>query len=116
MKEAEGSCSVLIIDSITHVWKEFCQAYLRAKKRTYLKFDDWSYLKGDDGWQKFTDQFINSSIHVIFAGRAGFEYDTDEETGKKTLECTGIKLKAEGETGYEPDLFVAFFLLKGDAQ
>lgn len=108
MDEAESGCSVLVIDSLTHVWKEFCQAYLRAKKRSFLKFDDWGYLKGEQGWQQFTDKYINSNLHIIFCGRAGFEYDmsTDDESGKKILEKTGIKLKAEGETGYEPDLYV----------
>lgn len=106
--EAEQTASILLVDSATHIWREFVASYLRAKKRTALRFDDWNYLKGEDGWQRFTDKFINSNLHFIFAGRAGYEYDfnTDEETGKKQLEKTGIKMKAEGETGYEPDLLV----------
>ena len=31
---------------------------------------------------------------------------TDEESGKKNLEKTGIKMKAKGELGYEPSLLV----------
>ena len=40
-------------------------------------------------------------------GRAGYEYDYFEnEGGKKELEKTGIKMKAENETGYEASLLV----------
>ena len=43
---------------------------------------------------KFTDLFINAPIHIILCGRAGYEYDyfEDQETGKKNLEKTGIKI------------------------
>jgi hypothetical protein len=63
-------------------------------------------LKGE--WRKFTDRFVNSNLHIIVCGRAGYEYDymEDEDTHKKQLEKTGIKFKAEGEMGYEPDLLV----------
>jgi hypothetical protein len=40
-------------------------------------------------------------------GRAGYEYDFfEQEGGKKELEKTGIKMKAETETGYEPSILV----------
>lgn len=104
--EAEANGSILIIDSITHFWKEICETYMRQKKRNRLQFEDWNYLKGE--WGKFTDRYVNSALHVILCGRAGFEYDynVDEDTGKKNLEKTGVKMKAEGEMGFEPSLLV----------
>lgn len=106
VREAEKDSSLLLIDSISHFWKEICDSYMKQKKRTRLQFEDWAYLKGE--WSKFTDLFINSSLHIILCGRAGYEYDyfQDDETGKKNLEKTGIKMKAEGEMGYEPSLLV----------
>jgi hypothetical protein len=106
VREAEASSSVLLIDSLTHFWVELCRSYMTAKKRTRLQFDDWAFLKGE--WAKFTDAFINSNVHIIACGRAGYEYDyiEDEDTGKKNLEKTDIKMKAEGEFGYEPSLLV----------
>jgi len=103
--EAEKNGSVLIIDSLTHFWREFTETYARKLKRTKLQFQDWNYLKTE--WGKFTDAYINSNLHFILCGRAGYEYDyfTDED-GKKELEKTGIKMKAETETGYEPSLLV----------
>lgn len=105
--QKDGSC--LIIDSITHFWKELCDSYVRSKSRggnTYrLQFQDWAYLKGE--WSKFTDSYINSPLHIALCGRAGFEYDYfEDEDGKKQLEKTGVKMKAEGEMGYEPSLLV----------
>src|SRR5258708_35506721 len=104
--EAETSASLLLIDSVTHFWVELCDSYMKKKNRTRLQFEDWAFLKTE--WRKFTDAYINSSLHVIMAGRAGYEYDysVDEETGKKNLEKTGIKMKAEGELGYEQSLLV----------
>jgi hypothetical protein len=105
VREAEAQGSVLIIDSISHFWREFTEAYMKRKNRSRLEFADWNYLKPE--WGKFTDAFVNSNLHIIMAGRAGFEYDyfTDND-GKKQLEKTGIKMKAETELGYEPSLLV----------
>ena len=110
--EAEANASVLLIDSLTHFWQEFCETYAASKAAQYkiptyrLQFQDWSYLKAK--WRTFTDRFVNSNLNIVLCGRAGFEYDflEDEDTGKKQLEKTGIKFKAEGEMGYEPDLLV----------
>src|ERR1700683_3953914 len=106
IREAEESSSLLLIDSVTHFWVELCDTYMKKKNRTRLQFEDWAFLKAE--WRKFTDLFINSNLHIILAGRAGFEYDyqVDEETEKKNLVKTGIKMKAEGEMGYEPSLLV----------
>jgi len=106
VEEAEQNGSALIIDSITHFWMELTQSYMKKKNRTRLQFEDWGYLKSE--WAKFTDRYVNSSAHIALCGRAGFEYDytVDEETQKKNLEKTGVKMKAEGEMGYEPSLLV----------
>lgn len=112
VQEAEANASVLLVDSLTHFWVELCDTYCATKAREYkrssyrLQFQDWAFLKAE--WRKFTDRFVNSSAHIILCGRAGYEYDffEDEDTKKKQLEKTGIKMKAEGEMGYEPDLLV----------
>lgn len=104
--EAESNSGILLIDSITHFWREFTESYAKKKNRNRLEFQDWSFLKTE--WGKFTDRFVNSKLHIIMCGRMGYEYDffKDEETGKKQLEKTAVKMKAETETGYEPSLLV----------
>jgi hypothetical protein len=107
VKEAEAGASVLIIDSITHPWRELCESYMRKKQRTFLQMDDWGYLKGDHGWAKFTDLFVNSKLHIIMCGRAGYEFeDYKDDNGKRQIEKVGTKMKTEGETGFEPSLLV----------
>lgn len=105
--EAEKNGSLLLIDSITHFWTEFTETYAKKRNRKRgLEFQDWAYLKSE--WRRFTDVYVNSSLHIIMCGRMGYEYDffQNEENGKKELEKTGVKMKAETETGYEPSILV----------
>jgi len=105
VREAEKGASVLLIDSISHFWKELCDAYQKKRGRNRLEFQDWAVLKGE--WAKFTDLFVNSNLHIILCGRAGYEYDYfEDDSGRKQLEKTGVKMKAETEMGYEPSLLV----------
>ncbi|MGE4259241.1 MAG: AAA family ATPase [Candidatus Babeliales bacterium] len=107
IREAEKEGCVLLTDSITHFWTELTEAYANKKgrKNGRLEFQDWAVLKKE--WRGFTDVFVNSSAHIILCGRAGFEYDYfEDEDGKKNLQKTGVKMKAETEMGYEPSLLV----------
>lgn len=106
LREAEASGSVLIIDSITHFWRELTETYAKRRNRSRgLEFQDWAFLKAE--WGKFTDLFVNSNCHAILCGRAGYEYDFfEDDSGKKQLEKTGVKMKAETETGYEPSILI----------
>jgi hypothetical protein len=105
-QEAAANGSGLIIDSVTHPWKEFMEAYKRRRKKSFISFEDWDYLKAE--WGKFTTEFINSQVHAVLCGRAGFEYEdgVDEDTGKRTISKVGTKMKTEGEMAYEPSLLI----------
>lgn len=107
VREAEQHASALIIDSITHPWRELCESYMKKKQRSFLQMDDWGYLKGNHGWAQFTDLFVNSKLHIVMCGRAGYEFtDYKDDNGKRQIEKTGTKMKTEGETGFEPSLLV----------
>ena len=109
--------SVAVAESMTHPWRELCEAYLggvneaRAKNgkapRRYFEIGDWQELKGiwNDRW---TSLYLNAPIHLIIAGRAGYEFDeeVDDTTGKTKLVKSGVKMKTEGEFGFEPSLLV----------
>lgn len=114
-----GASEILIVDSITHIWREVCSAYLdqvnrardaaRKPRRNRLEFQDWSAIK--DVWARWTDFFLNSKLHIIICGRAGYEWDFEERedaTGNihKELVKTGVKMKVETEFGFEPSLLV----------
>lgn len=110
----EGNADILIIDSITHVWEEFLRAYLNRPdkngkefKRTRLEFQDWGVLKPQ--WkEQFSTPFVMAKCHIIFTGRAGYEYSDERnaDTGKREIYKSGIKMKAETETAFEPDILV----------
>lgn len=116
MDEAERDCSVVIVDSITHIWRDAQASYLakineglarkNRKPITRLEFHHWMPIKS--AWAAFTDRFLSSRLHVIVCGRAGsiYEYQTNEETGKKELITTGTRMATEKELGYEPSLLV----------
>lgn len=103
----EGAGEILIIDSISHVWENFLESYKKKVKRTYLQFQDWGIIKPT--WKaQFSDPFVTDPYHIVMTGRAGYEYDYDvnQDTGKRELYKTGVKMKVEGETAYEPDMLV----------
>lgn len=103
----EGASDVLIIDSISHVWEDFLKSYAEKVRRTRLEFQDWGVIKPT--WKtEFSDVFVRDPYHIIMTGRAGYEYENEinKETGKREIYKSGIKMKVEGETAYEPDLLV----------
>lgn len=111
-----AGASVLVVDSITHIWREVCEAYLRALQenqrrnnwriRDDLEFQDWQRIKST--WSAWPDFYLNSPLHLIVCGRAGWEYEMEhnEEKKKRELVKSGIKMKVEGEFGFEPSLLV----------
>lgn len=106
----QGYAPVMLLDSLSHVWEGFVESYKREKKRTRLEIQDWGVLK--PMWKgKFSDRFVRSKVHILFTGRAGYEYETtavqrDDGSFKKEINKSGIKMKVEGETAYEPDVLV----------
>jgi hypothetical protein len=114
MDEAEKVSDIVIIDSISHVWRDLQDSYLRklndargkGKKLTSLEFGHWNKIKST--WAEFTDRYLSSKMHVIVCGRAGsvYEYQYNEEKGKKELITTGTKMAVEKELGHEPSLLI----------
>lgn len=116
-REAEsGGVSVLLADSMTHVWRELCDTYLRQtnealrranrSEKRRLEFQDWGPIK--DKWARWTEFYLNSKLHIVICGRAGYEFDFEERAdgSGKDLIKTGVKMKTESEFGFEPSLLV----------
>lgn len=98
---------ILIIDSISHVWEDTIESYKRKLNRTHLQFQDWGILK--PMWKaEFSDPLVRDPYHIIMCGRAGYEYENEinADTGKREIYKSGVKMKVEGETAYEPDILV----------
>lgn len=102
----DGLTDILLIDSISHIWEDVLTSYLRRKNRQRLQFEDWGIIKPT--WRReFSDPFVRDPYHCLMTGRAGYEYeDEKDEDGKRQIYKSGIKMRAEGETAYEPDILV----------
>lgn len=124
---AEKEASIMIVDSISHVWRELTQSFLdqynkdrrnnlekkyskdwvekNFKNAIQLEFQHWNVIK--PMWGKFTEKYLNSQLHMIVCGRAGDMYEYQEnENGKKELIKSGTRMATEKELSYEPSLLI----------
>jgi hypothetical protein len=86
-------------------WTEIVEAYKDALGRTELLMEDWAALKSQ--WAETMEDYKNLPAHIILAGRAGFEYGRLKTRPRADgIGATGVRMKAEGDTGYEPSLLV----------
>jgi len=94
-------CGV-VFDSITHLWEAAQAAY--TGKRTSLggiPIEGWSRVKRP--YKELIAWILATPLHVIICGRQGNDFETGDD-GKMTK--VGVKMKAEGETAYEPDILI----------
>lgn len=110
--EAAKACGYLV-DSYTHPWTELTAAFKAKSKRKRLEFHHMDELKGQ--WRLWTDQMLASPLHIVMAGRLGFEWDRqDDDEGGTDLVKLGSKMKGESEAGYEPSLLIEMEALQSD--
>jgi hypothetical protein len=84
----------LIVDSMSHVWAELMESFCRKPKISSIQFEHWRELK--QTWRDWSDLMLNSRVHMLVCGREGkeYEYQENEETGKKELISLGAKFRA----------------------
>lgn len=105
----DSEYSVIVIDSITHLWEAARNAYEgRQTKAGTIPMHAWGKLKKP--YKDLMSYLLNSPMHVIICGRQGVDYETDEETDE--LKAVGVKMKAEGETPYEPHILIRMEAIK----
>lgn len=112
-----------LIDSITHPWRTLVEDYLAAKRsrvtgaggntsNVRLTLKDWGPLK--DMWGVFSSKFAWDPTHLCICGREGDIWESvDDEEGNSEMKKTGVKMKTETETGFEPSLLIQMKLLNG---
>jgi hypothetical protein len=94
---------VIVIDSITHIWEAARLAYSgKETSAGTIPFHAWAKIKKP--YKELINFLLSSTMHVFICGRQGNEFGEDEETGE--LKKVGIKMKAEGETPYEPHILI----------
>jgi hypothetical protein len=100
---------VIILDSVTHLWEAAIAAYGGNQTRAgTIPMHAWGKIKRP--YKELMAILLSSPMHVVICGRQGTEYSTDEET--EELKAVGLKMKAEGETAYEPHILIRMEALK----
>lgn len=100
---------VVIIDSVTHLWEAARAAYIgKTTSIGTIPMHAWGKIKKP--YKDLVAYLLSSPMHVIWSGRQGIEYATDEETDE--LKAIGVKMKAEGETPYEPHILIRMESIK----
>jgi len=94
---------VPVIDSISHLWDAAIAAYRGKKTRAdTIPLNGWASIKRP--YKSLVHLLLASPLHVLICGRQGNDFAEDEATGE--LKNLGFKMRAEGETAYEPDVLV----------
>lgn len=100
---------VVVLDSITHLWEAAIAAYGGNQTRAgTIPMHAWGKIKRP--YKELMSTLLSSPMHVVICGRQGTEYATDEET--EELKAVGLKMKAEGETAYEPHILIRMEAIK----
>lgn len=100
---------VVVLDSVTHLWEAARAAYEgRTTSVGSIPMHAWGKIKKP--YKDLINHLLSSQMHVIFCGRQGTEYENDETTDE--LRAVGKKMKAEGETAYEPHILIRMEPLK----
>lgn len=124
MKEAEQTCSIAIVDSISHPWLDLQKCYLdklnegrKGRPLNKIEFHHWGKIK--EIWNEFADhQYLYSKLHVILCGREAsiYEYQINDETQKKELITTDSRMATEKGLGYQPSLLIQMSALDNDGK
>lgn len=90
--------SVVVIDSITHLWEAAREAYTGKKMSNGgIPIQAWQGIKRP--YKKLMSLFLDGNFHGIICGREGVVMEEDEDGETKVV---GTRMKSEGETPHEP--------------
>jgi hypothetical protein len=93
----------VVIDSITHIWQAAMEAYGGGRTRAdTIPMHAWGKIKKP--YKDLLGFLLGSNYHMLILGREGTEYAKDDDTDE--LKAVGKKMKAEGETPYEPHILI----------
>lgn len=101
----EAWMEVIIVDSLTHVWR-WKWWLLEYQEKLWGTFKDWA--KVTPIYQDFIDVILNSPAHIITTIRKKTKYEMTNENGKSKV--TKLWLDDEIRDGYEYEMTVAFSL------
>jgi hypothetical protein len=99
----QATHGVLVIDSISHLWDAAIAAYTGKKTKVGgVPLHAWANIKRP--YKEMMHLLLASPMHVLICGRQGNDFAEDGDTGE--MKNLGFKMRAEGETAYEPDVLL----------
>src|ERR1700680_2943155 len=99
----QGTHGVLVIYSISHLWDACKNAYTgRMTRAGTIPLNAWTNIKRP--YRDLMHGLLASPVHVLICGRQGNEFAEDDASAE--LKNLGFKMRAEGETAYEPDILL----------
>lgn len=105
----EDEHGVIVLDSVTHLWEAAMAAYAgRTTSIGTIPMHAWGKIKRP--YKDLMAALLSTPLHIIICGRQKTTYAEDEET--EELKATGVTMRAEGETPYEPHILIRMESLK----
>ena len=96
--------AVLIVDSLSHGWRELLEEVDRLAKAKY-RGNSWSaWNEGTPKQKKMVDAILNYDGHVIATMRTKTEWLVEDSGGKKTMTRVGLTPEQGKGIEYEFDL------------
>lgn len=94
---------VVVIDSISHIWDAAIAMY-KGKQTSIgtIPMSAWAQIKKP--YKELMTLLLSMPAHVIICGRQANVFEDEDGEMKKT----GVKMRAEGETEYEPHICIRF--------
>lgn len=100
---------VIVLDSVTHLWEAAMAAYAgRQTSIGTIPMHAWGKIKKP--YKDLMALLLSLPVHVLICGRQKTVYAEDEET--EELKATGVTMRAEGETPYEPHILIRMEALR----
>jgi hypothetical protein len=97
---------VVLLDGATAPWESAKEAYTgKLTTAGTYPMQAWGPIKKP--YKQIFEAGMVGNFHFLFTGREGLIFEKDAETGKD--EVVGTKMKAEGETPYEPHVLIQMF-------
>lgn len=99
----ERTHGIVVIDSISHLWDACKNAFTgRLTRAGTIPLNAWTAIKKP--YKELLHLLLASPVHVLICGRQGNDFAEEDASGE--LKNNGYKMRAEGETAYEPDVLI----------
>jgi len=92
---------VIVIDSISHLWDAAIEAYngkMVGQHQDKIPIQAWGQIKRP--YKQLIRHLLDAPMHVFICGRQKNLFETEDGEFRKT----GVALRAESETEYEPHI------------